>query len=313
MDFNNTNNEQYLVDAVDEPKNELNQNYTLWYVFSLLSWFLLVCCQIESYLSDSNSFYKNSGLTPYDYMPILKIFILLFSISGLIIYIIFTTCKKDQNLYNGMLGGNAKFHFVFFLFASALFIIGQVMKFGYFEDYRYDYDYYESDFFRKLTKKLMIADFIFSIFGIITLLFSYTQIKLACEWYIVLPIKKGTFSCFIPYLIYKICIDLIYFIFDRDDDISIKLNKAITILFFILIGLISLGLSFIFKDIIMAFTNGLIYIGYIIYYSSSVENIKEKLTTGFVAFEGFIIVGISLASFILIGILVLIHKERIFE
>ena len=202
MDFNNTNNEQYLVNAVDEPKNELNQNI-LWYVFSLLSWFLLVCCQIESYLSDSNSFYKNSGLTPYGYIPILKIFILLFSISGLIIYLIFTTCKKDQNLYNGMLGGNAKFHFVFFLFASALFIIDQLMKFGYFDDYRYDEydDYYESDFYKKLTKKLMIADFIFSIFGIITLLFSYTQIKLACEWYIVLPIKKGTFSCFIPYLI----------------------------------------------------------------------------------------------------------------
>ena len=171
-----------------------------------------------------------------------------------------------------------------------------------------DYHFYE-----KLTKRLIITDFIFSIFAIITLFFSYTQIKLACEWYIVLPIKKGTFSCFIPYLIYKICIDLIYFIFDRDDDISIKLNKAITILFFILIGLISLGLSFIFKDIIMAFTNGLIYIGYIIYYSSSVENMKERFTTGFAVFLGIIIVGISLASFILIGILVLTNKEKIFK
>ena len=313
MDLNNTNSEKYLMDVVDEPKNELNQN-TLWYVFSLLSWFLLVCCQIESYLSDSNSFYKNSGLTPYGYIPILKIFILLFSISGLIIYLIFTTCKKDQNLYNGMLGGNAKFHFVFFLFASALFIIDQLMKFGYFDDYRYDEydDYYESDFYKKLTKKLMIADFIFSIFGIITLLFSYTQIKLACEWYIVLPIKKGTFSCFIPYLIFKICLDLINFIIERDYDISTNLYKAIVILYFILIGLISLGLSFIFKDIIMAFTNGLIYIAYIINYSSSVENTEERLT-GCVVFEGIIIVGSSLASFILIGILVLIHKEKIFK
>lgn len=311
MDFNNTNSEQYLVDAVDEPKNELNQNYTLWYVFSLLSWFLFVCCQIESYLSDSNSFYRNPGFTPYDYIPILKIFILLLSISGLIIYLIFTTCKKDQNLYNGMLGGNAKFHFVFFLFASALFIIDQLMKYGYgYDEYdRYDEDQY--NFYQKLTKKLMIADFIFSIFGIFTLLFSYTQIKLACEWYIVLPIKKGTFSCFIPYLIYKICLDLIYFIFNRDN-FSIKLYKFIIILYFILLGLISLGLSFLFKDIILAFTNGLIYIGNMIYYSLNAENMKESLTTGFVVFEGFIIVGVSLASFILIGILVLIHKEKIF-
>ena len=98
----------------------------------------------------------------------------------LIIYLIFTTCKKDQNLYNGMLGGKAKFHFIFFLFSSALFIIGQVIKFDNFDDYRYDeYDEYEYDFYRKLTKKLMITDFIFSLFGIITLLFSYTQIKSA--------------------------------------------------------------------------------------------------------------------------------------
>jgi hypothetical protein len=62
----------------------------------------------------------------------------------------------------------------------------------------------------------------------------------------------------------------------------------------------------------MAFTNGLIYIAYIINYSSSVENTEERLT-GFVVFEGIIIVGISLASFILIGILVLIHKEKIFK
>ena len=63
----------------------------------------------------------------------------------------------------------------------------------------------------------------------------------------------------------------------------------------------------------MAFTNGLIYIGYIIYDSLYAEKMKERLTTGYVVFEIFIIVGVSLASFILIGILVLIHKERIFE
>ena len=106
MDYNNTNNEQYLINPPDEAIYELNQNYTLWYVFSLLSWFLFICCQIESYLSDLKNIYLN--------IYFLKIFILLISLVGLIVYLVFTTCKKNQNLYNGMLGGNSKFHFVFF-------------------------------------------------------------------------------------------------------------------------------------------------------------------------------------------------------
>ena len=154
----------------------------------------------------------------------------------------------------------------------------------------------------------MITYFIFSIFAIFTLFFSYTKFKLACEWYIVLPIKKGAFSCFIPYLIYNILLDLIYFILNRNYDLK-NYYKFIMLAFFFLIGFISLGLSIIFKDLIMSFTNGIIFIDLIIYYSSNAANNKERLTV----YEGIIIAGITLASFILIGILVVIHKEKIFK
>ena len=107
MDFNNTNNKQYLINASDETKNELNQNYSLWYVFSLLSWFLFICCQIESYLSDLKNIHEN--------FYILKIFILLISLAGLIVYLVFTSCKKNQNLYNGMLGEIQNFILFFFV------------------------------------------------------------------------------------------------------------------------------------------------------------------------------------------------------
>ena len=166
-----------------------------------------------------------------------------------------------------------------------------------------DYHFYE-----KLTKRLIITDFIFSIFAIITLFFSYTQIKLACEWYIVLPIKKGVFSCFIPYLIFSILSDLIYFIFNNNY-VHKNLHDFIMCVFFLLIGFISLGLSIIFKDITMAFTNGIVYIDLIFDYFSNAAKAKERLNV----YEGIIIAGFTLASFILIGILVAIHKEKIFK
>lgn len=308
MDINNTNNDAYLINSSNEQKIELSQNYNLWYVFSVLSWFLFVCCQIESYLSDSNRFNIEFNNLINLYFPILKIFILLLSMSGLIIYLIFTTCKRNQNLYNGMLGGNAKFHFIFFFFASALYIIGQSLKYEiiYIEDNYWNY--FPSSFI----KKIQTTDLVFSIFTIIILVFSYTQLKLPCEWYIVLSIKKGTFSCFIPYTILKISLDILYLLIIRRD-LSENTAKFLIVLFFLSIGVISLAFSFIFKDIIIAFTNIIIYISFIIYYSFIVEEIKGDISMGYIVFLGIIIVGIFLSSFILIGFLVIKHKENIFK
>lgn len=303
MNLNNTTNEPYIINNSIEDKNELGQNYTLWYVFSVLSWFLFVICQIESYLSDTNIIYKRIYHVYDAYLPILKLFLLLISMSGLIIYLIFTTCKKNQNLYNGMLGGNSKFHFIFFLFASVLFIIGQVMK----------TDGARISGANKFIRNCYIADLIFSIFTIFTLFFAYTQIKLPCEWYIVLPIKKGTLSSFIPYLLLKIFLDIIYLVLIKEESVSENFIKALIVIFILLLGIISFAISFIFKDIIVAFTNGIIYISLIIYYSLTFEDLKHSIKMGYLIILGLIIIGFTLASFILIGLLVSIHKENIFK
>lgn len=303
MNLNNTTNEPYIINNTIEDKNELGQNYILWYVFSVLSWFLFVICQIESYLSDKNIIYKRIYHVYDAYLPILKLFLLLISMSGLIIYLIFTTCKKNQNLYNGMLGGNSKFHFIFFLFASVLFIIGQVMK----------TDGARISGVSKFIKNCYVADLVFSIFTIFTLFFAYTQIKLPCEWYIVLPIKKGTLSSFIPYLFLKIFLDIIYLILIKEESVIVNFIKALIVIFILLLGAISFAISFILKDIIVAFTNGIIYINLIIYYSLTFEELKDSIKMVYLFFLGLIIIVFALASFILIGLLVLIHKENIFK
>lgn len=303
MNLSTTNNEPMIINNTNEDKNELGQNYTLWYVFSVLSWFLLVACQIESYLSDTKIIYKRIYHVYDIYLPILNLFLLLISMSGLIVYLIFTTCKKNQNLYNGMLGGNSKFHFIFFLFASVLFIIGQILKTN-------GARIYDAN---KFIKNCYIADLVFSIFTIFILFFAYTQIKIPCEWYIVLPIKKGTFSSFIPYLLLKIILDIIYLILIKEESVSEDFIKAMIVIFILLLGLISFGISFIFKDIIVAFTNGIIYISLIIYYSLIIEDLKHSLKMVYLVILGIIIIGFALVSFILIALLVLIHKENIFK
>ena len=53
----------------------------------------------------------------------LNIYVFLLSVVGFAIYLIFTTCKKKQNLYDGMVDTWSKFHFIPLLFISALSII----------------------------------------------------------------------------------------------------------------------------------------------------------------------------------------------
>ena len=72
---------------------------------------------------------KGSGISLIlDYFFILKLFSLLrififgITLFGFIIYLIFTTCKKDENLLNSMMSKWTKFHFISFLFISGLYI-----------------------------------------------------------------------------------------------------------------------------------------------------------------------------------------------
>ena len=72
------------------------------------------------------------------------------SLAGLIIYLIFTTYKKDQNLLNGILGRKSKYHFIPLLLVSILFIIDQLIKncvvdndyyHFFYEEYEYERNY----------------------------------------------------------------------------------------------------------------------------------------------------------------------------
>ena len=56
---------------------------------------------------------------------IVFILTMIITLAGFIIYMVKSTCKKDDAVYNGMMGQWSKFHFFPLLCVSALFIIGE--------------------------------------------------------------------------------------------------------------------------------------------------------------------------------------------
>ena len=131
MEDINDSNKQNLV-SLD---NKNGQSNTIWYFFSIISWFLLLGLQFDQFLNELFPFdekykpLKGSGISLIlDYFFILKLFSLLrififgITLFGFIIYLIFTTCKKDENLLNSMMSKWTKFHFISFLFISGLYI-----------------------------------------------------------------------------------------------------------------------------------------------------------------------------------------------
>ena len=81
------------------------------------------------------------------------------ALAGFILYMIKSTCKKDDSVYGGMMGEWSKFHFVPLLFVSALFIIGECT------------DTNQSK--PNHIKDMHIAGFVFTILGLISLIFIF--------------------------------------------------------------------------------------------------------------------------------------------
>lgn len=287
-----------------------------WYILSLLSWTI---CIITIW---NNGFFwtkfddliiKESGI--YNYFPIkfdipwLYIFILLISLIGFLMYLIFTTCKKKQNFYDGMMGVWAKFHFIPLLFISALNIT---------LEYTTTPSLHDKDEI-KFNKMLLVFDIVFTLLALITLLIVYIKTELSCEWYLVLAIKKGFFSTFIIYLWYNlfyviICLRAVDVILDGDDvkDRLTTFFRGTGIAFAVVFGIGSFIFSFIFNDVVAAFVNFLIYLGLVIDFFESYrkEKIRENFKDEFngVA-DGVIDIVMMCLSLALIVILIIRHNQ----
>ena len=115
---------------------------------------------------------------------------------GCFVFFYKTICKKDDQVVNGMMGQFSKFHFFPLLCASALFIIGEGI---YVDEEKENHE-----------KNMAISGLVFSIVGLASFIFIYIMTDLNTDWWVLLLLKKGAFSCLIILMWYSLCYDIYY-------------------------------------------------------------------------------------------------------
>lgn len=288
---------------------------SICWILSVLSWALFIVTGWISikwldgdfgiiwtiYKKTSQSSFDNNSSNYYPFQMqvsliyIVFIFTMIVALAGFIIFMIKSTCKKDESVFDGMIGPWSKFHFFPLLCVSALFIIGECV------DNRVpkNNSNHEED--------MLIASLILTIIGLCSLIFIYIMTALNTEWYILLLLKKGTFSCLITLLWYNFCY-LIYEvrIVDKPFDKGNNWAKGCGLAFSIIFGIGNLIFSYIFKDLVVAGMSTLIYVGLTAYYFSlGKDEIKEYNNYG----DGIVDVIMMCFSLALLAFLIIKHKE----
>ena len=188
--------------------------------------------------------------------------------AGCVLFFVKTIFKKDDQVITGMMGQFSQYHFFPLLCASALFIIGECV----------DKDLDKPNHH----KNMVISGFIFSILGLASLIFIYIMTDLNTnDWWVLLLLKKGTYSCLIVLMWYYFCYD-IYYVHEVDKpehsntQKEIDWKKGCGIAFSIIFGIGSLAFSFVFKDLVVCFINILIYIGLTVGYFKLPKNLRKN-------------------------------------
>ncbi len=172
---------------------------------------------------------------------------------------------------------------------------------------------YSNVLINDFSSALIIIHFLLCILSLVftfIIVLNLSKKQYSLKWYIVLPINKGTFSCLIPYLLYKFTYDsfLILLIMQAYRD---YIDFVFTVSF-ISIGVVSLFYSFKLKDIIMALTNILISIGLIINLYLY-EILRELYYESAITFSIIVAVINVIGSFSIIIFLLLNKSEDLFK
>ena len=289
---------------------------SICWILSVLSWLLFI---ITGWISlrwlDYDPYNTVWTIHRYEFRPqgpyipiqmqsamlyIVFILTMIIALAGFIIYMIKSTCKKDNNVFEGMMGNWARFHFCPLLCVSALFIIGECI------------DNPAPKGNSHHGKDMRVSGFVFTIIGLVTLIFIYIMTDLNTEWYIVLTLKKGTYSCLIVLLWYHFCYS-IYPLREIHASETQNINtnnwqNGCGIAFSIIFGIGSLIFAFFFKDLVVAGMNCLVYIGLTAYYFQLHKDIRKSKGANKNG-DGAVDIIMMVASVALIVFLILTKKE----
>lgn len=300
--------------------NSSNSN-NFFHMLSFLSWALILSLQLNIYYS-GKFIWTAVRVDFVGFVPIridfqfLQTYFVIITFFGFITFLLFTTIKNNQNVYDGMFGKFSKFHFLPLLLICALIINLNELSNNYSTDEKVI----------KYNKTILSFNMVFTILSLASLIFIYINTELNSEWYIVLAIKKCFYSSFIILLWYNFFFDIfflrVYDIFDQyiDDDTNfedtrksyINFNKGTGISFPIIFGIGAFAFSFIFKDLMAVFLTFLMYLGMILGFfgrNGPTKDTKEEINGNA---EGIIYIIFMALSLCLIVFLVLKFKDKLF-
>ena len=223
-----------------------------------------------------------------NYIVLNLIFAIIFI--AFIVFFVTTIFKKDQEIFNGMLGKFSRFHFFPLLCAFVLTVLGELgMKAN---------DI--SAFYTTDKVALPIA-----LIGLISMIFIYifTDLK-SSKWWANYFLKNGAFSCLIVLFWYILCYDIFYLrLAQKKVEEDNVWRRGCGISLSIIFGLGTFIFALIFKDITIAFLNTLINLGMSIYYfnlSEDERSTKQLNKNG----DGIVNIIITVFSFILFAYLI---------
>ena len=298
-----------LVQEYNQPEQQQPQQSApttsdfVWKFFSVMSWLLLIFTSLDAYFHEKMFFsiFNNNIL----YFPLsvklgsIQSFYLIILFLGFYHYAYLGLYKGDESITNPLLNSAAKFHFVPLFLISFINIINQFIK---------QKSEKSNDSEDINLESILIADLVFTIIALIFLIIVYAKTALEHNWYIVLTIKKGVFSCLIILLWHNffyliVLVGNIVKVNRGEDEEIFSLFKGAGIAGSLIIGIGGSIFAFSFKDLIAATTNFLLYVGMVNSFFGTTGKSKEmKLLTGGVA-DGVIEIIFMLFSFATILIL----------
>jgi len=227
----------------------------VWKFFSVISWLLLIFTSLEAYFNETMLFslYTNIGKV---YMPlsvqlgVLQSFYLIILLLAFYHFAYLGLYKGDESITNPLFDSVTKLHFIPLFLISFIYIIVQNRKTG------VGINAFEPE---------LIADLVFTIVSLIFLIIIYAKTALEHEWYIVLTIKKGLFSCLIILLWHNFFYLIVLIGYSAKSksypDEAFNLLKGAGIAGSLIMGIVGCIFSFAYKDLIAAVTNFLLYVG----------------------------------------------------
>ena len=241
---------------VEESRPATSFTIFVWKFFSVISWLLLIFTSLEAYFHET-MFYSmyNTGHHSY-YFPLsvqlggIQSFYLILLFLAFYHFAYLGLYKGDDSITNPLFDRITKLHFIPLFLISFINIINQVRK------SEVEITTFESE---------LIADLVFNLIALVFLIIIYAKTVFEHNWYIVLTIKKGLFSCLIILLWHNFFYLIVLVGYavqsNRLSDNIYNFLKGSGIAGSLLVGIGGCIFSFVNKDLIAAATNFLLYVG----------------------------------------------------